>query len=325
VTKSLIESILDYKVKLVHSVGLRDDWERPGNLTFLLMADLIIINGEGTIHHNSLNGDRLADAVEYFKNIGKKVAILNSVFEANNEVLYSKIGKADWIFVRETLSKIELDRYEIKSKVVPDLVFNQIDIFQKYETRKNKKKIIVNDSVVASYSEEILRLSKKIDKSYRIKLRITYLENLEIKRIKSNFLKRTIRLILDVSPRRLLSMLKSNPRILNKQNFTILEMPDLVGKISNSDFIITGRFHMVCFAIMNEIPFLALPSNTHKTFGMLKDIGLESRYFEKIPKFDVLESLYNYDDNEIALIIKYKILAKKEIQNMFDTIFEEAR
>jgi len=52
--------------------------------------------------------------------------------------------------------------------------------------------------------------------------------------------------------------------------------PDIYAYINwlkSLDLYVTGRFHGVCLAMMFQVPFLAIPSNSHKIEGLLEDCG----------------------------------------------------
>lgn len=48
----------------------------------------------------------------------------------------------------------------------------------------------------------------------------------------------------------------------------------LIDLLATADAVVTGRFHGAIFAILAGAPFLTVPSNTWKTEGMMKDLGL---------------------------------------------------
>lgn len=91
-------------------------------------------------------------------------------------------------------------------------------------------------------------------------------------------------------------------------------------QISNANMLISGRFHVICIAIINETPFIALPSNTHKTIGLLEDIGLSDRYFQTLPSVTIIQDLARLSRYEIDLIRKYKLSSHNKITKMFDVL-----
>lgn len=53
---------------------------------------------------------------------------------------------------------------------------------------------------------------------------------------------------------------------------------ELLALMAGKQLVVTGRFHGVVLAIMAETPFLAFPSNTWKTRGMMADLGLSAQF-----------------------------------------------
>jgi hypothetical protein len=46
------------------------------------------------------------------------------------------------------------------------------------------------------------------------------------------------------------------------------------------NYVVTGRYHGVCFALMTKTPFVAIESNTPKIHSLLKMFGMEDRVFD---------------------------------------------
>ena len=97
---------------------------------------------------------------------------------------------------------------------------------------------------------------------------------------------------------------------------------DIIASLSPNSLIVTGRFHMLTFALKYGIPAIAIPSNTHKMEGLLKDADLEEyliketdNFEEKIQEFlNKNHDLY-YKNSEI-----YSANAKEKIENLFKQI-----
>ena len=106
-------------------------------------SDIVIVNGEGTFHHNQKAAHRLADVATYCKKIDKPCYLINSVYCRNDLHLAKKMEDFDRIYVRDSKSKIELKSCGINSKVVPDLIFKYI-----FNRASNKNDgILVTDAV----------------------------------------------------------------------------------------------------------------------------------------------------------------------------------
>lgn len=54
----------------------------------------------------------------------------------------------------------------------------------------------------------------------------------------------------------------------------------VVGLIRRAKLFVGGRFHLIIFAAKAGTPFVCVPSNTHKTIGLLRLLSAEERLFE---------------------------------------------
>jgi hypothetical protein len=103
-----------------HSVGfsIRMDWNWRRNNHLekqrLSSADLVIVNGEGSVHDN-LRPDLIEIAGKY------PCVLINTVFQNEPETEY--LEKFKYIAVRESFSQKEMQKHGVNSVVVPDLIF----------------------------------------------------------------------------------------------------------------------------------------------------------------------------------------------------------
>ena len=96
---------------------------------------------------------------------------------------------------------------------------------------------------------------------------------------------------------------------------------ELLGWIASSECFVTGRFHGICPALLTRTPFLTLPSNSHKTEGMLAALGMEGRL---MPDADAiarrLAAGCAYDEGEKARLEAYLEDARRSARAMFADI-----
>lgn len=87
-------------------------------------SDLILINGEGTMHHNRPVPHQLLEILRVAKKSGKKTALINTVWQdmrVDAEIV--DVLKDTYISVREVLSQQELQKQGIESEVHLDLSY----------------------------------------------------------------------------------------------------------------------------------------------------------------------------------------------------------
>lgn len=79
--------------------------------SYLKDIDLLIINGEGTMHDDAKKAKSMIDlAITAKQTYNTKLFLLNSVWQRNSPELTEKLKYFDYIGVREILSKIEINR-----------------------------------------------------------------------------------------------------------------------------------------------------------------------------------------------------------------------
>lgn len=112
-------------------------------------TDLVIVNGEGTCHHD--NGFNLIKSVDKFPDI--PFMLINSVWQSNSSDI-STLKKYKYITVRESLSLKSLPKGLENVEVVPDLVFLS-DKFKDLKFPDPVYDIGITDNVVGSVTGSI--------------------------------------------------------------------------------------------------------------------------------------------------------------------------
>jgi hypothetical protein len=99
---------------------------------------------------------------------------------------------------------------------------------------------------------------------------------------------------------------------------------ELCRQISGSSLIVTGRFHMVCLAMLARTPFIAVGGNTHKIEGLLADAGLTNRYVSSLNN-DIDPAVWSkWHDDELARVEAYLSKARSGVSRMFSRICRSA-
>ena len=276
----------------------------------LLKADfnLIIINGEGTLHDKNNYSDVIFKIIEFAdKNIKVPIIIINSVIQNLPRKNLKILKKCRKIFVRESNSFNYLNKNKIKSKLVPDIL-----MFMDIKKLKNfSKKILVMDSTVINQRDKLFELSNiynydfiPIMKRHDFKFFFNFLNFL---RYYSGYFKN------------LISIFFKKKRI-NYFDFYENDTEKFIRKFASYNFIITGRFHAVILCLLLEIPFFTFPSNTYKIEGLLKDIKISNR-LKNLNSFKVkAKTIEKFNKIEIKKIKKYRKISKFKINKMFDEI-----
>ncbi|MCX5709083.1 MAG: polysaccharide pyruvyl transferase family protein, partial [Candidatus Omnitrophica bacterium] len=143
----------------VHPSGV--DWQLNKRFTSVIQrSNVVVINGEGTLHHNQKTGLYLLKAARYCRKCDIPVALINATYYENNEEFEGFMRDFDLIFVRESITQQELQKSGIKSEVVPDMTFyDSLDLQQKMPN----KRVGFTDSVFIELSEKLLDYSRMSD------------------------------------------------------------------------------------------------------------------------------------------------------------------
>src|SRR5499433_3489238 len=130
------EAGLDVCAKL----PLHADWQKLAPADF----DLVLVNGEGALHHDSKAARRLAEVPLWARERGRPAFLINSVYEANGPEIAAGVARYHAVFARDELSRQALSEAGIKATVVPDLTLT----WEPALTRGGGRLVVVTDSTL---------------------------------------------------------------------------------------------------------------------------------------------------------------------------------
>lgn len=86
------------------------------------LPDLIVLNGEGTLHDNHERAIGLMLAAAHFNSLGVPCALINSMWDRNTALMGSYLEYFQYIAVRDSLSKLSMSKFTAEDiNVVPDI------------------------------------------------------------------------------------------------------------------------------------------------------------------------------------------------------------
>jgi len=316
VMHALIENLNKRNIDVSAINPVRQDWNKQPFIRYLEKADIVVVNGEGTIHHDQPSAKNLVCVARFCKERKIPVVLINSIFEMNSDDIVKEVRYFDRIYVRESKSQKELSLYGIQSIVVPDLSY-YIKINERQVPRSG---IGVTDCVLIDISRQLFKFAVEEND-------FDYLPALKSPRIIKLF---PIRHTLSCFKYNIKKNYNKCKNIVGQQLdyrdrqalYYYEKTKDYINKINSCELIITGRFHSLCFAIKTKTPFIAISPNTHKTVGMLNDIGLGT---ERMLSIDQINSgqykmFIGFSEDEENKIDQYLRNAENQIDNMFDDI-----
>lgn len=250
--------------------------------------DIILINGEGTIHHDKFTGLFLLSIIKISKKFNKKVFLINSTIQDIGKESIKILSKLDEIVVRDFFSQKYLKLKGINATLGADAawVFMNNKI-KEIKSIPDKNKILITGGVsfVEQHIDYLFKNIKKDKKVYY--LYVDSADKINIKSLK----KRGFRLNIIYAD-----------KIFNKNIYDFFLM------LSKFGFIFSGRHHIAIFAYYLRIPFIPLKSNTYKIEGTIHTL------FALGYKKNIIGSCILLDKKKLSLAIN---LAQNNLVNFF--------
>jgi polysaccharide pyruvyl transferase WcaK-like protein len=313
VIKNLIELLLDNGITTINTCPLDKNWRHSKEFTnSILESDIVLVNGEGTLHHSQDSAMDLVVVGKFVKeNLDIPVVLINASIQDNNNLFYDYLKYFDLIFTRDSSSKIELLKYGINSKVVPDISF-----YATFDLSKKKRSscIGVTDCISWDLSKKLCEFSE-INKYYFLPILTSIKFSLNDIDLLSSSIKYYLIKSFSLVARNFNYPIKyAHKRTL----FYEKSYEDYIQKIANLDYLVVARYHALCFCLKTLTPFTAIASVTSKMDGMLTDIGVNSRIktFEDL----TVDKKLDFSLDEKNKIEAYVNQAPKKIVNMFAEI-----
>jgi polysaccharide pyruvyl transferase WcaK-like protein len=305
--------------KNVEYLSLNEDWQTSESAKQkIIFADIIIVNGEGTIHHNAQRGLSLIKVASFAKHYQSKCYLINMTYQENPQFYCEYLKDFEAIYVRESYSYNELKALNIDSRVVADLTFS-FEPSQKKDSSSNQ--IVITDSVITSITQSLI---KKFVSDHNTLFSSIFNYN-TTKTSKLTFTSRVVNVIKNNNYKTLLNKFRSYFFDECHKDLWVIQHchTDYASFLSQAEVVLCGRFHAMTICLNNEIAFLAIESNSHKISGTLADIGLDLKRFIVTPESISNDFLINfkYSESEKLLIKNYSRKAKKDIKSMFENIF----
>lgn len=236
------------------------DWQT--NTEFLARAaeaDLIIVNGEGTLHDGRDSASILLSITEH-PLIKGKLALINALWENNPKEWNDRLSRFDLISCRDSRSASEIEK-GIGRKVdwLPDL-----SLAENIGKTGHRCDLIVGDSVRWKARRALANFANANRTTARVvptkTLPFKLLQLPFIGRVALQFLYRVYTGCTDIRVARF-ELAKDENQYLSY--------------LSNAKLHVTGRFHGICLSVVTRTPFIAIAANGSKSQRLLHDIGLD--------------------------------------------------
>jgi hypothetical protein len=211
----------------------------------LRKADLVIVNGEGSIHH----GNHL-ELLEIASNYPS--CLLNCVYQANPKI--EALGQFLYVAARESLSVAALAEHDVRADLVPDVALAAPELIDFRRGAVDHGSLGIGDNVTRPDLGFSIRIGRGRAREY-------------------------------------------------------------LQTLSSFRQLCVGRFHAAIMAASLEIPFSAWASNTHKTQGLLIDMGIPECF---APDFET--AVTRVPKSFPDCVCQYVSEARSKIDDMFATL-----
>lgn len=258
VCENLLSLLSRHGITIVNSVPVATYVEGAKFVEMLKGVRLVLINGEGTIHHARHFGRHILDLGALARQEGRQVFLINATWDTNNEEMARIVAGFNGVYVRDTASKRQLDMCGVSSKTVPDLSF-LTDISG---CARDGDGVVIYDSVLEEVSSILSDYADILGAS-----RVSIHRKSPV--LRGNSGGRLVRKLLGLGG-------ETATRIIDNLGGyrTIMSRTEWLAFMSAHSFVITGRFHAACFSLLLGIPFVAIESNSNKITALLEDVGL---------------------------------------------------
>ncbi len=236
----------------------------PGKSRSIEQASLILVNGEGSLHHESRNTRRLFDICTKLART-HPVALVNAVWQDNDAAHWKPLlERMALIQTRDRRSQQQLRAMGIVADYAPDLTFYEYPRFPGIE----RPRFGCTDSVLKSWTARALDLCGK---DSDIDFLTLFTRDLRFRRGPRDWAKAVkhrlypglhSRLGIPVPPR-----YRSLPHAEN-------DTGEFLRRLASCRALCAARYHALCFALQQNVPCIAVASNSHKIESLLEDAGL---------------------------------------------------
>ena len=235
---------------LEHLTSVNSLSEAEKTISSLTGVSLVIMNGEGSVHHDSKRIIGLMAIAKLAKEAGVCTALINTTWQDNSNVLAKYLRYFDIVTVREEKSLSSAKLWCQNAQVVPDL---SIKAFS--NPLKSQK-----DSQVAHESVFSLSVIDSMIPASALALRDFALEH---------------GAPMYCMGKKHMRLMTTHDKKIRTSNGNCPKLLERTSQLTTAKACLSGRFHGTIAALCLGQPVIAIPSNTHKICSMLDDIGIK--------------------------------------------------
>jgi hypothetical protein len=310
----LIEDGLEARgCKIIGRIDGKLDWRSDAScLQLLSHCDLIVINGEGTLHHGRKKAGWLMETTVHQATRGKEVALINALYQENPTDWAPLLQGFRHLYARDSRSAAAMSAQADRTVTwMGDLSTSAGSISEEYP----RTGILVSDCVRNSATRSLALLAERLNRTEP-----TTLHPLTKFFREDNPYQPTLRRLLrrwNVKFRKTL-MERRFPTLIYLQSEGAF-----IDALRRSRLCVTGRFHGVCLNLVTGTPFVAVTSNSWKIEALFTDVGLDPRRMiphERLTDELVLGTDWSFSKEERRNIASFLEMTQTSAGHMFDAL-----
>ncbi|MDQ0464635.1 GNAT superfamily N-acetyltransferase [Caulobacter ginsengisoli] len=256
VMRTLLDLASANELEVIATAPAHADWRAdPAFMAAFERARLVIVNGEGTIHHDRPAGALLLEAGAAARARGIPAALINASWQTNPA---ASLAEFALIAARETRSVDEIAEAGFRARRVPDL-----SLYETVTPAPRRQGVGFTDSVVRSLVPALESARRRVR---GVPVPIQYGGG------RLAWVRQTLGRQDLLHPARLVALAGAR---LASYGARSADDAAYMDRIAGLEMLVTGRFHAATFALAAGTPLLALDSNTHKIAAVLEDAGLD--------------------------------------------------
>lgn len=321
-------------IRVAASSSVHADWrEHEDLIAAMRAADIVIVNGEGTLHDATRQAKALAAVGPFCRDAGVPSVLINSVYERNDSEVAAACRAFDRIYVRESISADEARQAGLNVEVVPDLTLSS-DVMDAFRGAPTASTIAVTDNANRDIGRRALEAALTRDDVSFLHLDTTepnnpFMENAQSPEVVFMKTGRVTGAPPPPPQRRQSSALRALRKSLFRRHMLRrmkmirqlsepLSSAQILQLIASSRGVLAGRFHAACMSMLSGTPFAAMSSNTSKMKGMLIDAGIARFLIDDPPA--AFRLIDDWKEADRIALVDYVQSARRNAKAMFDDI-----
>ncbi len=306
VMRLLVAGLQRQRIEIIARSAVHSNWQsNPAFLANLPLADVIVINGEGTLHHGRPAAETLLKIATHPARGEIPIALVNALYQENPASWAVYLNEIAMISARDHASALEISSATgRKVGWLPDLSLSH----PAEVAAEVRHGVLVGDSVKMSVRRVLARWANQMPEA-----RFVPTKTLTCYLWRMPFVGPILRRILYVFYN------MSWPR-LDMQFFLPQTEAAYLDQIAGAKSHVTGRFHAICLSMLTETPFLAVASNSHKIEQLLMDAGVKPSRVVTAATLPTSPVIPEFDEAELAGLRAFRTHAQTAAEQLYKSI-----